>query len=65
MHQAMDSYVKIVDDFETALNKRTAAWHDRAQKAYRMSGARKQMITLIISALIVLGAIIAAASFLL
>ena len=64
MHQDMDNYVKIVDDFETALNKRTATWHDRAQKALKMAGARKQTVNLVISALIALGAIAAAAAVL-
>ena len=64
MHQDMDNYVKIVDDFETALNKRTTAWHDRAMKARKMAGVRKQTVNLVISALIALGAIAAAAAVL-
>lgn len=64
MHQDMDNYVKIVDDFETALNERTTAWHERAQKARRISGARKQAVNLVLSALIALGAIVAAAAVL-
>lgn len=65
MHQDMNNYVKIVDDFETALNKRTTVWHDRALKARKMAGARKQTVNLVISALIALGAIAAAAAVLL
>lgn len=57
MVRDIDEYVRSMDSFETALNERRTAWHDRAKAARRLAAARNKTLNLIVSAGIAGGAI--------
>ena len=58
MHQQITQYAQLVDLFETQLNERTTTWHKRKNSREFRAKASKKLISLIISGVIALIAII-------
>lgn len=57
MVRDIDEYVRSMDSFETALNKRETEWRSRAELARKLAAARNKTLNLLISGGIAGGAI--------
>ena len=58
LFEDIQSYANAVDDFQTALNKRTQLWSDRKHNAINAKENLNKSVTILISAGIVLAALI-------
>lgn len=53
----IDEFVQSMDQFETALNKRSTDWNERAKLARKLAAARNKTLNLLVSGGIAGGAI--------
>ena len=57
MVRDVSDFVQSMDNFETALNKRSSDWNERAKLARKLAAARNKTLNLLISGGIAGGAI--------
>lgn len=57
MVRDINEYVRSMDNFETALNKRSTDWNERANLARKLAAARNKTLNLLVSGGIAGGAI--------